>query len=97
MLGDVGLNKNDRFRRIDPAGDPVDRHLENVSLNFLALLVLAHERVPVDNPENTIILILELEPIIQRPHQVSQVKLSSRTHCTENYFFHNVWAIDSTS
>ncbi len=80
MFLDLRLDKQNALFRGEPHAQPVDDLIPDVLLNDPGVGVLRRQGVPVGGKEETLVFLLEAFPIVQRTHQISQVKFSGRAH-----------------
>ena len=84
MLRQARLDEQGSLLRIQANGQPVGDHLADVVLQIVRLRVVRSQHVPVSYEVVTLILVLQLHPVLQRAHQVAQVELSCWAHAAQN-------------
>jgi len=80
VLGNVRLHEERGNAGIQAGGQPVDQHFADVFLQARGVLVAGREHVPVGDEEETFVLILQLDPVAQRPMPVAEVQRAGGTH-----------------
>ena len=80
------LHEQRALLRIDARADPVRDVVERVFDDRRRVRVIAGERVPVGDEVETVVLPLQLLPVLQRAHQVSQVQAARRAHARHHAF-----------
>ena len=67
---------------------PAASQSSSTSIEFSLMLrgvgVVGGQRVPVGDEEEAIVLVLQLDPVIQRAHEVSQVQLAGGAHAAQD-------------
>jgi hypothetical protein len=82
MLRYIGLTEHEAPCGIDPTSKPVKDILVNALTQSAWMFVLAHQGMPISDHEETVVLILQLLPILKDPHQMSKVELARWPHPT---------------
>ena len=67
--------------RIQSRGQPIDHHAPGIFLEFGGVLIAGGQRMPVGDEEITFVLILQLDPILQRTVIIAQMQLPGRVAC----------------
>ncbi len=80
MLGHERLDKQRAAFRIDARPDPIGHVVEGVLDDLAGIGVVARQRVPVGDEVEAVVLLLQLDPVLQRANQVAQVQPSGGTH-----------------
>ena len=80
MLGHSGLDEQGGDSRIEARGQPVDGHRPHVLLELGRVLVAGGERMPVGNEEIAFVLVLQLDPVLQRAVIIAEVQHAGRPH-----------------
>src|SRR5579863_8135772 len=86
MLRYMRLNKHCAARRIKSGGEPVNSDVERILFDPRSVAVVGGERVPIGNKEETFVLILHPDPIVERADKITQVQLSGGAHTAEDSF-----------
>ena len=88
VLGNRGLQEDRAFLRIEPRGQPVNRHFHRILRHGGGVGVVRRQRVPVRNEEKTLVLllriVLKLDPVLKRAEIMPDVEPSGGTHPTED-------------
>src|SRR5580704_6369504 len=84
VLGHVRLDEESGDPGVQPRGQPVDEHVAHVLLQARGVLVAGGEHVPVGDEEITLVLVLQLDPVAQRPVVVAEVQPPGGTHAREH-------------
>ena len=81
-LGDMGLNKDDAALGVDAGGQPVQHHGLNVGLDLGAFFrgFNGGQGVDVYGTVDAVVILLQANPVLQRPQVVAKVKRSGRAH-----------------
>ena len=66
-----------------PAREPVGDVVERVGGNAGRVRVVAGQRVPVGDEIETVVLLLQRDPVLERADQVSEVQLAGRAHAAD--------------
>ena len=66
--------------RVQPAGDPVGDHVVRVLDDAGGVGVVGGQRMPVGDEVETIVLVLERGPVLQRSHEMPEVQFAGRAH-----------------
>ena len=80
MLGHARLDEQRRDARVQARRQPVDRHRPDVLLELRGVLVAGRERMPVGDEEIAFVLVLQLDPVLQRAVVVAQMQHAGRAH-----------------
>ena len=80
MLRHARLDEERGLRRIDAGGEPVDEHVPHGLLDDAGILVVRGERVPVGDEEEARILVLQLDPVLERAVVVAEVHRAGGAH-----------------
>jgi hypothetical protein len=80
----VALNEHRRDRGIETRREKVKNDLANIDLQVRSVGIVRRQRMIVRDKEVALILVLQLHPVMQRTHIVSQVQLARRTHPAQN-------------
>ena len=83
-LGHLRLAEDDRPLRVDSGPDPVGEHLDPVLVDAGHVLVPRRKGVQVDDAVDALVLVLEGDPVLQRPEPVADVQPPGRPHAGEN-------------
>ena len=65
MLGYFRLDEEYRGPQIDAYGQPIDHHFNDVILEQSRVTIVGRQGMPIRNKEETLILILNLDPVLQ--------------------------------
>ena len=84
VLGHFGLDEQRGDAGIQARGQPVDGHGPDVLLELRGVLIAGGQRVPIGNEEIAFVLVLQLDPILQRAVKIAQVQLAGRPHAGEH-------------
>ena len=84
VLGHVRLDEQRGDARVQAGGEPVDQHVADVLLQARGVLVAGGEHVPVGHEEETLVLVLQLDPVAQRAVVVAQVQPPGGPHAREH-------------
>src|SRR6185437_1540177 len=84
MLLHMRLHKHGATLRIQSGGQPVQDDLNRVVAHARGVVVIGRQRVPVGNKEKTGMGVLQLYPVLQRAHIVTQVQFPRRAHAAEH-------------
>ncbi len=79
---DVGLNEDDATLRIDAGGQPIQDHVLDIRLDLGRFIggFDGGQGVNIDGAIDTIVLLLELYTVLQRPHVVAEMEQTRGTH-----------------
>ncbi len=74
-LGDMGLNKDDAALRVDASGQPVQHHVLDVGPDLGAFFrgFNGGQGVDVYGAVDAVVVLLEANPVLQRPQVVAKV------------------------
>ena len=84
VLGHARLDEECCRARIDPGRQPVDHHLAGARRDDRGILVVRRQGMPVGDEEETLILVLQLQPVLQDTVIVPQMETARRTHPGED-------------
>ena len=79
MLGDMRLDEDRALLRVEPRGQPIQGHVEDVILDRRGVGILAGQSVPVADRKEAIVRLLQPDPVFQCPDQVADVHRSRRS------------------
>jgi hypothetical protein len=80
VLRHTRLDEHGRDRRVQTGREPVDDDGPGVFDNFARVFVTRRERVHVGDEEIAVVLILQLDPVLQRAMEVPEMQGPRRTH-----------------
>ena len=83
VFGNRGLDEDRALLRIEPGGEPAERHVVDPPRHLGRGIVLRH-RVEVHDGEDAGMLVLEAHPVLQGAEIVADVQLARRLHAAEN-------------
>ena len=72
--GDVRLLEDDGAAGVEAGGEKVERDLEDVLLHAGGVGVVGGEGVQVGDEEEAVVVVLEVDPVVQRTHVVAEVQ-----------------------
>ena len=75
-----------RDARIEARRQPVDEHLLDEFRQLLGVFVARGQRVPVGDEEIALVLVLQLDPVLERAVIVAEMQLAGRPHSGKNSF-----------
>src|SRR5437763_12140747 len=84
VLRHMRLNEKRGFFRIESGGQPVNSNVQNALLHSRSVSIVRGQGMPISDEEETIIFLLQLDPVAQRAHVVAQVQLARGTHSARN-------------
>src|ERR1700691_633284 len=84
MLGHFGLDEQRGDARIQACGQPIDGHGPDILFELGRVLITRGERMPVGDEEVALVLVLQLDPILQRAVIVPEVQQPARPHSGKN-------------
>src|SRR6516162_6169580 len=87
VLRHVRLDEQCATLRVEPGRKIVDDDFERVLLNAGRVGVIGGQRVPIGDEEETVITILQADPIAQRADVVAEVQFSGGSHAAQNAAF----------
>ncbi len=96
---DVGLDEHDGLFGVQSCGEPIQDHVPCVLADRSGIRIVRGQSVPVRNEEETVVLILKLDPVLERPVKVPQVKPPRGTHTAQDplVLVHQVFLLLSSS
>ena len=80
VFGHAGLDKQGRLARVDTGSQPVDDHVPGTLRDHARIVVVRGQRVPVGDEKETLVLVLQLDPVFQNAMVVPEVQASCRAH-----------------
>ena len=84
VLRDVRLDEDGADLGVETGGEEVDRHVADVLAERGGIGVVGGEGVEVGDEEVALVLVLELDPVVERAHVVAEVKAAGGTHARED-------------
>ena len=84
VFGYARLDEQGRDARIQARREPVDGHRPHKLLQLRGVVVAGGQRVPVSDEEKAFILVLQLDPVLQRAMIIAEVQLPGRAHAGEH-------------
>ncbi len=87
MLRHHRLHKKCAALRVQACRDPVDHVVIRVRGKTARVRVVARQRVPIRHEIETVVLLLECHPVLQRAHQMAEMQLAGGTHSGHNSLF----------
>lgn len=97
QLRHLRLNKQVGFRRIQPAGEVIQGHLQNVFPDFVGMVGIVGEGLRVGDHDVDPVKfagILQLHPAAQRADIVAQMQPPGGAVASQNDFFHVLCLLD---
>lgn len=88
VFGDLGLEEDYGFLRVEAGGEIVDGDLEGIFCDGGSVGVIAGEGVPVGDEIETLVggIGLELDPVLESAEIVTDVKTAGGAHAGEDSF-----------
>src|ERR1700704_2186397 len=85
VFGDLRLQKDDAFLRVETGGQVVDHDLDAVLGDGAGVGVVAGQRVPVGDEVETVEgrIVLQADPVLQRAEIVADVQAAGGTHAAD--------------
>ena len=80
MFGDSTLNKNRTASWVNPCGEPTNNRSENKVINIPRIFISASQLVQICYKEKAVELVLQLNPLLKYPVQMSKMQLSRGAH-----------------
>ena len=74
------LDKQRRLRRIDTRGQPVNHHVPGMLFDLLGAVVMRCQGMPVGDKKETLVLVLETNPVFQYAVVMPEMQRPGRTH-----------------
>ena len=84
VLGKARLQKERGLGGVEADRQPVRNHLPDIGLQIACLRVIGGQHVPVGHEVVALIFALQLHPILERAHQVTQMKLARGPHAAQD-------------
>ncbi len=84
MFGNSGLDKQGRCTGRNPGSEPVDHHVPDAVFNDLRIFVMSGQRVPVGDKKETLIFVLQLDPVVYDSVQMPKVQAPGGTHAGQH-------------
>ena len=72
--------------RVQAGRQPVDEHLVDEFRELLGVFVARGQGVPVGDEEIALVLVLEIDPVLERAMVVAKMQLTRRPHPGKNSF-----------
>ncbi len=72
-----------RAAGVEAGGEEVERDLEDVLLHAAGVGVVGGECVQVGDEEVAVVVVLQVDPVVQRTHVVAEVKAAGGSHAGE--------------
>ena len=80
MLWQPALDEDRGFFGVQASGDPVDHHVVDRLLDHLAVFIVRGQCVPVGDEEEAVMVVLQLDPVLERAMVVAEVECAGRAH-----------------
>ena len=80
VLGYLRLDEQGRGTAAHACGQPVDKHVPDVLLDVLRSLVVRCQGMPVGSEEETLVLVLQTDPVFQYAVVVTQMQAACWAH-----------------
>ena len=71
---------------VEARRQPVDEHLVDEFRQLLGVFVARGQRMPVGDEEEALVLVLEIDPVLERAMVVAEMQLTGRPHSGKNSF-----------
>ena len=84
VLGDVGLDEDGRALGVEPGGEEVEGDVADVLAESGGVGVVGGEGVEVGDEEEAVVLVLKLDPVVERAHVVAEVQAASGAHAAKD-------------
>ena len=84
MFRHVALDHERGFLGIKPHRQPVRRNLDHRTLDQPDVVQVVSHRLVIGNQEKALVLVLHLDPVLQRAQVMPQVQLPRGPHAGEN-------------
>src|ERR1700690_4569727 len=88
MVRDHGLDEDGRFLRIETGSDKIDQKVFSAFLDSCRVRITCSKCMPVRNEIETVVSILKINPVFQRPHEVSKMHLAAGLHAAQYAILH---------
>jgi hypothetical protein len=85
-LRDVRLDKHGAPFRVQTGGKPIEKDVKRVFFYPGSIGIIGRERVPVGNEEETFVLALHADPILQGSDKIAQMKFARGSHAANDAF-----------
>ncbi len=86
VLGHLRLHEQRGDAGVEARGEPVDEHLVDEFGELLGVFVARGQGVPVRDEEIALVLVLEIDPVLERAMVVAKMQLTRRPHPGKNSF-----------
>ena len=80
MLRHLRLHEQCRRAGADAGRQPIHRHIHDMLGKLTGLGIIGGQRMPVDDAEEAVVLVLQLDPVLQHAVIVPKVQTTARTH-----------------
>src|SRR5882672_3092474 len=84
MLRNFRLNEQGGDAGIEARRQPVDGHRPDILLEFRRVLIAGGERMPIGDEEKAFVLVLQLDPILERTVVIAQMQLARGPHAGQH-------------
>jgi len=88
---DVRLDEKGGVFRVKPDRQPVQHHIPGILLDVSGRRIIGGQGMPVSHKKKAFVLVLQLDPVVERPMQVAQMQPARRPHPTKNPFPFSHW------
>jgi len=78
------LHEKGGLAGIEAGGQPVGDHLKRILDDTTGVGVMRGQSMPVGDEVETLVLVLELDPILQSPNEVPHMELAGGPHAAEH-------------
>jgi len=84
VLGDVGLDEDGGALGIEARGEEVQRDVADVLAEGRGIGVVRRQGVEVGDEEVAVVLVLKLNPVVERAHIVAEVQAAGWAHAAKD-------------
>ena len=84
VLGYLGLDEHGALVRVDADGQPVDQHVPDRAAHDVRRGIIGGQRMPVGGEEETVVFLLQREPVLQHALQMPKVQAAGGPHTGEH-------------
>src|SRR5665213_195208 len=84
MSRNLALHEDGAKRRIESGGEEIERNLMDIVLEARGIGIARRQRVVVGDEEEALVLMLKLDPVVERTHIVAEVQPARGAHTAED-------------
>src|ERR671912_1632167 len=87
MFGHQRLDEEGALLGIEAGANPIGHVVVSVRDDLARIRIVRRQRVPIDDTMERIVLGLQLDPVLERAHEMTEMQLSGRAHARQHALF----------